>query len=372
MPVDNSALNAPLELYLPGPQGPAGPQGQTGATGPQGPQGPIGNTGPQGIQGPIGNTGLAGPQGIQGIPGPQGIQGNTGLAGSVWYTGASAPSNSLGVINDWYLNSTTGDVYLKGSSVWAYQSNIKGPQGLTGPQGSTGLQGPTGSIGPSGPTGPQGPSGQGVPTGGSQYQVLTKNSSSDFDTSWTFAGLSQAQADLRYLQLSGGSLSGELILAADPVNNMDAVTKQYVDNLQSQITALSAALSQLNQQVQTIATNQAADELTLADHESRITVLENEANNSTAPVDPFIGAVVHVVDNNGHCQPAVVYEDWSAQNSKDTVSVVVVSPDRLSVSEWDSKIEVQMEQAKTNGEIPFNFWHWPERYYSQRKLQIFR
>jgi hypothetical protein len=47
-------------------QGPAGPQGLTGAQGPQGVQGPIGAQGPQGVQG------IAGPQGIQGEPGAPG------------------------------------------------------------------------------------------------------------------------------------------------------------------------------------------------------------------------------------------------------------------------------------------------------------
>lgn len=352
-------------------QGVAGPTGQTGATGSQGPQGPIGNTGLTGPQGIQGDIGPAGPQGIQGNAGPQGIQGNTGNPGSVWYTGTIAPPSATGVINDWYLNKTTGDVYLKtAASTWTYQSNITGPQGLTGPQGSQGLQGPTGPQGPIGNTGPAGPTGQGVPTGGTLNQVLAKNSSTNYDTTWVSV-MTQAQADLRYIQLSGGTLTGPLILNADPTVALGAVTKQYVDALQSQITALSATVTNLNSQVQALTTRLNADELTLSDHESRITVLENEANNSTAPVDPFVGAVVHVVDTNGNCQPAIVYEDWKAQNSRDIVSVVVVAPERLNISDWDSKIEVQKEAIKTNGETPFNYWHWPERYYGTRQLQIF-
>lgn len=45
-----------------------------------------------------------------------------------------------------------------------------------------------------------------------------------------------------FLPLTGGTMSGELTLAADPVNALDAATKEYVDNavalLQSQIDAL--------------------------------------------------------------------------------------------------------------------------------------
>jgi len=36
--------------------------------------------------------------------------------------------------------------------------------------------------------------------------------------------------DDRFLQLTGGTLSGPLTLSNDPINNLDAVTKQYVDN----------------------------------------------------------------------------------------------------------------------------------------------
>lgn len=70
-----------------------------------------------------------------------------------------------------------------------------GPTGATGATGATGPQGPVGNTGPQGPagatgatgaTGPQGPPGPtaGLPTGGSTGQVLTKNSTTDYDTIW--------------------------------------------------------------------------------------------------------------------------------------------------------------------------------------------
>lgn len=49
---------------IPGPQGPAGPQGQVGA------QGPKGDTGAPGVQGPAGPQGGAGAQGATGPAGP--------------------------------------------------------------------------------------------------------------------------------------------------------------------------------------------------------------------------------------------------------------------------------------------------------------
>ncbi len=53
-----------------------------------------------------------------------------------------------------------------------------------GAPGATGPQGPIGPTGPQGATGPQGPAGQGVPTGGTDGQVLTKTSSTDYATAW--------------------------------------------------------------------------------------------------------------------------------------------------------------------------------------------
>lgn len=61
-----------------GPQGIQGIQGEQGIQGPIGPEGPQGIEGPQGPIGPQGDIGLTGPQGPQG---PQGIQGDTGPAG---------------------------------------------------------------------------------------------------------------------------------------------------------------------------------------------------------------------------------------------------------------------------------------------------
>jgi hypothetical protein len=50
-----------------------------------------------------------------------------------------------------------------------------------------------------------------VATGGTTGQVLTKNTATNFDTGWT-TPFSQATADARYLQLTGGALSGVLTM----------------------------------------------------------------------------------------------------------------------------------------------------------------
>jgi hypothetical protein len=122
--------------------------GPTGATGPQGPQGI------QGIQGPIGNTGPQGPTGATGATGSTGATGPAGTPGENWFSGTGAPAGTLAgsVVGDWYLDSTTGDVYEKtGASAWTLRANIKGPQGI---QGIQGIQGPTGATGAPGATAP--------------------------------------------------------------------------------------------------------------------------------------------------------------------------------------------------------------------------
>lgn len=122
-----------------------------GTVGPPGPPGPTGPTGATGAQGPKGDTGAQGTQGPQGTPGAK------------WLSGASAPAAGLGVVGDWYLNTTTSDAYEKtGGSAWTLRVNIKGAPGATGsqgPQGATGSQGPQGVKGDTGATGTQGPQG---------------------------------------------------------------------------------------------------------------------------------------------------------------------------------------------------------------------
>ena len=226
-----------------GPQGIAGPPGAQGS---QGPQGDTGAQGPQGIQGP------QGVKGDKGDPGATGSQGPAGTPGEVWFTGTAAPGSGLGIVGDWFLVSTTGDYYEKtGASTWTLRGNLKGPQGIQGtqgPQGNTGSQGPQGNTGPAGAdgapgekwftgsgapsgtlagsivgdwylrtdtgdyyektgsttwtlrgnltgpqgaTGTQGPAGQGVPTGGTVGQILHKDTSTNYDTSWKTVGSDQ-------------------------------------------------------------------------------------------------------------------------------------------------------------------------------------
>ncbi len=103
-----------------GPQGPQGEKGNTGATGATGPQGP------QGPQGEKGDTGAVGPQGPQGEKGDTGTTGAPGKDGTAWLTGSEVPTAQTGKDGDFYINLTTGELYLKERGEWSNIGNIRG------------------------------------------------------------------------------------------------------------------------------------------------------------------------------------------------------------------------------------------------------
>ena len=195
-----------------GGSGPTGPQGVAGVTGPSGPQGVAGATGPTGPQGVAGATGPSGPSGPSG---PQGVAGANGTSVNIKGTVATSGNlpSSEQTLGDGYIITNTGHLwvytnsaspgnvngFIDAGTIVGPQGNIgdtgpTGPQGnigVTGPQGvagDTGPTGPQGNIGVTGPTGPQGNigvTGPGLSTGGTTGQVLIKNSSDDYDTSWS-------------------------------------------------------------------------------------------------------------------------------------------------------------------------------------------
>jgi hypothetical protein len=95
----------------------------------------------------------------------------------------------------------------KGDAGDAGVGGLQGPPGVTGPPGPQGAQGIKGDTGSAGPPGGLGE----APTDGALYG--RKNAA------WT-AGVSKG----------GDTLTGPLVLAADPATNMQAATRQYVDS----------------------------------------------------------------------------------------------------------------------------------------------
>jgi len=98
----------------------------------------IGDTGPTGSTGPAGEAGSPGTVGDTGPMGSTGDTGPAGADGSVWRNGTGVPSDSIGVDGDYYLDDSTGDVYLRTSGAYSTVANIKGPTGATGATGSGG------------------------------------------------------------------------------------------------------------------------------------------------------------------------------------------------------------------------------------------
>jgi hypothetical protein len=127
-----------------GATGPAGPTGATGAAGPQGPAGPTGATG---LTGPAGATGATGPQGPAGQTGAVGPQGSTGINGTAVLNGSVAPSNALGVNGDFYINTTTNELFgPKANGTWPGGVSLVGPPGPAGgPAGPQGVAGTNGN-----------------------------------------------------------------------------------------------------------------------------------------------------------------------------------------------------------------------------------
>lgn len=89
---------------------------------------------------------IKGPQGNAGADGADGSNGADGADGSVWRDGTGAPSDSLGVNGDYYLDDATGNVYLKTGGTYSIVANIKGATGAAGADGDDGAPGAAGSV----------------------------------------------------------------------------------------------------------------------------------------------------------------------------------------------------------------------------------
>jgi hypothetical protein len=93
-------------------------------------------------------TGPRGPQGIQGVAGP------AGAAGTMIYSGTTAPSSSVGVTGDFYIDLANGMFYgPKTSSGWGTGFSLVGPTGATGAAGANGATVLSGTTVPSSSTG---------------------------------------------------------------------------------------------------------------------------------------------------------------------------------------------------------------------------
>lgn len=108
------------------------------------------------LKGKAGETGLTGSAGKDGGKGDRGEPGADGTRGSQWYRGTgitgtgttatvfSGSGVSSALVNDMYLNTSTGAVYTctaagtASAAKWVYSGSIKGATGPQGPKGADG------------------------------------------------------------------------------------------------------------------------------------------------------------------------------------------------------------------------------------------
>ncbi|MGV4463113.1 hypothetical protein ACQ1PR_05930 [Ornithobacterium rhinotracheale] len=83
-----------------------------------------------------------------------------GEDGKSLLSGTTAPNTSTGKVGDFYINTTTNQIYgPKTSSSWGSPTSLVGPQGPVGARGPQGVAGPVGPAGPKGEKGDAGPRG---------------------------------------------------------------------------------------------------------------------------------------------------------------------------------------------------------------------
>lgn len=190
----------------------------SGATGMTGPQGPKGETGATGEQGPRGE------QGIQGVKGDKGDTGETGQRGSAWYSGTAITGTATSgtvfsgsgitsaLVNDMYLNTSTGAVYkctkagVANVATWAYAGSIKGATGAKGDKGDTGAQGLQGEKGETGPQGAKGDTGAAGTPGSKWYNGAGITGTSTTETVYSSSGVTSANVNDMYLNTGTGAV----------------------------------------------------------------------------------------------------------------------------------------------------------------------
>ena len=314
------ALNSvPYALYAAnGTPGPKGDKGDTGATGLQGIQGATGATGATGVAGAdgktvsngtsnpvsgtgvngdfyintatntlfgpkangawpsgvslVGPTGATGAQGIQAATGATGVAGVAGADGKTVRNGTSDPVSGTGVDGDFYINTAANTLFgPKANGAWPSGVSLVGATGAQGIQGATGATGAAGPKGDTGATGPQGPIGlTGQAATPNLEAVLTNNNSAN------------------NLQIKN---------LANPTAAQDAVTKQYVDLLQTQITDLKNELAKLNSVTFPVPTNGL-----VAWYPFNGNVKDESGNNNNGTI---VGSVPFISDRTGLSNSAI-------------------------------------------------------------------
>jgi hypothetical protein len=205
-----------------------------------------GEAGPTGPTGPAGPTGATGPQGV-----------SITLKGTVANVGALPPSGNS--VNDAYIVTVDGDLYIWNGTTWNSAGQIVGPEGPAGPPGPTGPTGPTGDEGivaqTEAPvntdilwldTDAEGYSAPGVVAGGTAGQILSKVDGTDYNTAW----IDNSAESTYYLvrNNTGATIpKGTLVAAsgAEPSGRVDVVPFEVTGLQDSELRVMGVATANI-------------------------------------------------------------------------------------------------------------------------------
>ena len=102
------------------------------------------------LKGPKGDNGKDGAAGETGAAGQNGQNGQNGRDGKDILSGTTDPTSETGKEGDKYVNTTTGDIFVKKNGQWEREGNLKGPKGDKGEDGAAGATGAAGQNGQNG------------------------------------------------------------------------------------------------------------------------------------------------------------------------------------------------------------------------------
>ena len=94
-----------------------------------------------------------------------GLDGNNGQDGKDILSGTTDPTSEAGKEGDKYVNTTTGDIFVKKNGQWEREGNLKGAKGDKGEDGATGATGAAGQNGRDGQNGQNGRDGKDILSG---------------------------------------------------------------------------------------------------------------------------------------------------------------------------------------------------------------
>lgn len=204
-----------------GPPGPPGPEGPQGERGRDGERGFPGETGPQGDQGEQGIQGERGPQGVQGEPGKDGEDGKDGVDGvspdpSDYARLDGAQMRGPFISQSGNSNTNLGlSVGENSSGFWrsgAYLICVVGGQTVWQVSAAELMQAVRLNM---------------------ATAQITNVGAPDAGAAGNGNAIPRSYADLRYLQLSGGTVAGPLKCLQRPILPEDVTTRDYVDGLRA-------------------------------------------------------------------------------------------------------------------------------------------